>query len=341
MKHKKVWSVLVGFVLVAALGFTLAACDEEENIEGNGNETTGVAVTSVTLDKASATLDIGETLTLTATVLPEDATNKTVSWISSKESVATVSEGTVTAVSEGRATITATTDGKKATCVITVNAAEAEGTLVTDTQSLFEAVASAQDDDLIRLAEGTYAFDDNLYITSSVTLEGIGNVVIKKGDGEWATDSKGRTSLITVAADKVTIKNLTVQGAATIGSNYAHGINVYSSENVTIENVTAKDNDGVGILVNDSSVTLRNVATEQNGWGGVNVDTGEKTNATTSLTADESCSFGEPMQIYCDTEAMANEITVDLPADYVGQYVGTVDDIPVNRYIWTNASLGE
>ena len=71
------------------------------------------------------------------------------------------------------------------------------------------------------------------------------------------------------------------------------------------------------------------------------MDTGEKTPTNTSLTYDESCSFGEPMQIYCDTEAMAKEITVDLPTDYVGQFVGTVDDIPVNPYIWTNASLGE
>ncbi len=67
---------------------------------------------------------VGETATLTATVTPSDATNKSVIWSSSDETVATVnSEGVVTAVGEGTATITATTnDGTNlsATCIVTV-----------------------------------------------------------------------------------------------------------------------------------------------------------------------------------------------------------------------------
>ncbi len=80
-----------------------------------------VAVTEVTLSQTSLTLDEGESATLTATVLPADATDKTVTWSSSNSSVATVSGGVVTAVGEGTATITASAGGKTAQCTVTVN----------------------------------------------------------------------------------------------------------------------------------------------------------------------------------------------------------------------------
>ena len=84
-----------------------------------------VDVTGVTVDPTEWTMEVGETKALTATVAPNDATDKTVTWSSNKESVATVSDaGVVTAVAAGTATITVTTtDGSKtATCAITVTA---------------------------------------------------------------------------------------------------------------------------------------------------------------------------------------------------------------------------
>ena len=84
-----------------------------------------VPVTGVTLDKDRLELDQGTTTQLKATVLPENATNKSVTWKSSTESVATVDQnGNVKAVSEGIATITVTTeDGSKTdTCEVTVTA---------------------------------------------------------------------------------------------------------------------------------------------------------------------------------------------------------------------------
>ena len=80
-------------------------------------------VASVSLDKTELELVIGETSTLSATVLPNNATNKMVSWSSSNESVATVSsDGLVTGVAAGSAIITVTTSdgGKTATCNVTV-----------------------------------------------------------------------------------------------------------------------------------------------------------------------------------------------------------------------------
>ena len=89
-------------------------------------DTTGgnIPVTQITLDTTTASLEVGKTTTLTATVEPSDATNKSVTWTSSDTSVATVApDGTVTAVKAGTATITATAEGdnsKFATCTVTV-----------------------------------------------------------------------------------------------------------------------------------------------------------------------------------------------------------------------------
>ena len=87
-------------------------------------EPTRIAVTSVILSATSIELEEGGSHVLTATVSPKDAENKTVIWTSSNVSVATVSNGIVTACKLGNAIITATTDdgGKTATCAVTVNA---------------------------------------------------------------------------------------------------------------------------------------------------------------------------------------------------------------------------
>ena len=87
-----------------------------------------VAVTGITLSQTSLSLEVGKTATLTATVQPSDATDKTVSWSSSNSAVATVSSsGVVTAVKEGSATITASAGGKQATCTVTVKAKKESG----------------------------------------------------------------------------------------------------------------------------------------------------------------------------------------------------------------------
>jgi uncharacterized protein YjdB len=84
---------------------------------------TTISVTGVTLDEETLTIKKGESASLTATVLPADATNKAVTWSSDNPDVATVDDvGKITALSAGTATITVTTvDGSfTASCVVTV-----------------------------------------------------------------------------------------------------------------------------------------------------------------------------------------------------------------------------
>ena len=117
---------------LAALSL-LFACTPEENGSGdnqpegpgNGEDNKIVHVTGISLDRNSATIKEGESIVLAATVTPDNADNKSVSWSSSGDAVATVDAGgKVTGIKAGSATITATTEdgGKKATCSISVEA---------------------------------------------------------------------------------------------------------------------------------------------------------------------------------------------------------------------------
>ncbi|HZK24364.1 MAG TPA: S-layer homology domain-containing protein, partial [Oscillospiraceae bacterium] len=79
-----------------------------------------VPVKSVVVSPTTLALTVDQTGTVTATVAPGDATNKTVAWTTSNAAVATVAGGVVTAVSAGAATITATAGEKTATVAVTV-----------------------------------------------------------------------------------------------------------------------------------------------------------------------------------------------------------------------------
>jgi hypothetical protein len=72
---------------------------------------------SITLDKSTAAVNVGETVTITATTVPEDAE---VTWTTSDITIASVSDGVVTGVANGEATITATNSTASATCSVVV-----------------------------------------------------------------------------------------------------------------------------------------------------------------------------------------------------------------------------
>jgi len=108
IKGTKMKRLFLSLIAVLAIGFV--SCKKD------------VRVTDVQLNKSTLELAVGSTETLIATVLPDNATNKTVSWTSSNKNVATVENGKVIAKAEGSTIITATTqDGNKAaTCEVTV-----------------------------------------------------------------------------------------------------------------------------------------------------------------------------------------------------------------------------
>ena len=99
-------SVITNALAICVIGIMMVACNKP--------------VTSISLDKSSVLLNEGENATLVSTVLPENATDPSVTWTSSDGSVATVTAGVVRAVSKGEATITATAGEFSATCKVTV-----------------------------------------------------------------------------------------------------------------------------------------------------------------------------------------------------------------------------
>ena len=158
-----------------------------------------VAVTKVSLSSSSATLNVGATKTLTATVTPSNATSKTITWSSSNTSVATVSSsGKVTAKAAGTATITAkTSNGKKATCKVTVKATSVAVTKV-----------SLSSSKLVLSGSGT---------TSTLTA----TVSPSNATSKTITWSSSDTSIATVnSSGKVTAKSA---GTCTITAKTSNG----------------------------------------------------------------------------------------------------------------------
>ncbi|MBR0486374.1 MAG: Ig-like domain-containing protein [Treponema sp.] len=152
-----------------------------------------VDVTGVTLNKTAVTLNANGTETLTATVAPDNATDKTITWSSDNTAVATVSNGVVTAVAEGTATITVTatngtndtSDDKTATCAVTVASAAAPISYITAKADPFTTgtyYATFYD------STTSYVADCEVYYATAnadgrFTLEKAEGNVIKAGEG--------------------------------------------------------------------------------------------------------------------------------------------------------------
>ena len=137
---------------------------------GDGNDTMD-SVSGVSLNKSTLDLTVGETETLTATVSPSNATDKTVSWSSDNSDVVTVTDGTVTAVAAGSAIITVTTqDGDKtARCTVKV----VRGIPVT-----FNSVTANGSDSQTTTTQLTLVFSEAISDLSAVdiSLDGVSGV---------------------------------------------------------------------------------------------------------------------------------------------------------------------
>lgn len=121
---------LEGNKLVAVSDGTTKITATSGIVKTSAKVTVGKAIESITLDSNEGVLTVGNTHTIKATVFPEDATDKAVTWKSSDESIATVdAEGNVTAKGTGNATITATSESDgdvSADYALTVNKAAAK-----------------------------------------------------------------------------------------------------------------------------------------------------------------------------------------------------------------------
>ncbi len=194
-----------------------------QNQQGENNPET-VSVTSVTLDNTSVSLEVNKTLTLTATVSPDNATDKTVTWSSSDETVATVENGNVTAIKEGEATITAKVGDKTAECKVTVSAPAAKTITV-----------SVDSDDAT--IKPTFTEDNvtaELKMTISEGTTTLGTLTLQDADGNFSgelttapsADGVTLTAIITTTGDAtsstVSITDLMEKCAHTYTGTFAY-----------------------------------------------------------------------------------------------------------------------
>ena len=283
-----------------------------------------VAVNSVTLAPTSATLTLGETetVTLIPTVLPDDATDKSVTWSSSNEAVATVADGVVTAVAPGTATITATatngtadtSDDFSATCEVTVadaatkydltkaDGSEAHGTVAFTVGG--NAATQAEKDDVVTVSvtpnEGYSAKDVTVrgytsWEAASEILAGGGdnpslvsdiNVTKNEENGTWSFTMPEANVWVVVTYTK-NLQDAWIQAIAD---------QTYTGSAIT-PTITVKDGETTLVLNTDYTVAYSN-----------NVETGTAT-VTVTGTGNYSGTATANFTIVADKSALNTAIT--------------------------------
>ncbi len=199
-----------------------------------------VHVSSVSLNVTEKSLTVGENLQLTATVLPENATDKSVTYSSSNEDVASVSSnGLVSALSEGTANITVTTtDGSRAaSCSVTVS----ENKTTTGTVTITSNNTSTETNNAISmLSEDDFVFSGN---TSLANFTAKCSNVFPSDDTSYRFSSNKNAGALTISFDSILIKGVSLNLASYGDKNTSVKVNASNnvSQSVTLTSQAAKD----------------------------------------------------------------------------------------------------
>ena len=276
-------------------------------------ESSPVTVTGVELNKSEIELSMNETEALTATVLPENASDKTVSWSSSNTNVATVSSnGVVTAVSAGTAVITVTTNtgGKTATCVVTV---KEDAPVITYSLAIDPQTAEIQ-----------YGETKAFTLTLTTTTNGIVATQTVTG-ATWASSD---ANIATVANGTATG---TGAGTATITAKFtpegSEELSASASLKVTVDVITyslAIDPESAEILVGGTQAFTLTLTTTTNGEAATQTVTG-----ATWTSSDASVAT-----VANGTATGVAEGTVTITAKYTPE--GSAEELTVTAQLTVN-----
>ncbi len=213
---KKFTIALLLCVCAIFCAFGIAACDSK------------VEVTSITLDKTELALDINEEAKLTATVLPDDATDKNVVWTVDDSRIAEVNyyDGTVRAFSEGVTVVTATAGSVSAKCTVTV------------TRKIPVDWISILEDEVVLFGNGEKTLDFRVYpedTTSSLTWSVEPEGVVKVENGKLTALAQG-SAVVKASADRETAECKVI--VSEDGFEYLiqdDGLNYYVASNYAYE----------------------------------------------------------------------------------------------------------
>lgn len=232
-----------------------------------------VAVTGVKLNKSTLSMIEGNSETLTATITPTNATNNGITWTSSNTSVATVSNGKVTAKAAGTATITVTTSdgGYTASCVVTVTAVDT--TVSVTGVTLNKSAVSLEEgktETLVATVAPSNATDSSVSWNSSNT--GVATVV----NGKVTAISAGTAVITATTTDGGYTANCTVTVTEKVIDENAPKITITDIKTmpgkeiqvtVDLANNTGFASLGIEVGYNSDIMTLTNV-TSNTGVGG-------------------------------------------------------------------------
>lgn len=249
MKHVMLNQIKIAVIFLLAL----VGCTEKE---------TQVEVSSVSLNTATIEMVEGETFSLVATVLPKDAEYDGVIWASSNASVASVNSGTVTAIKEGTATITASAGGKSAICSVKVSSKIVAVTSITlDKNSLSMQVGETEL--ITAMVSPDNATDKTVEWGSSdvAVATVVDGIITAKKSGEATITAKSGSCIaeckvtITVSAESVTLDKTSISLA--IGESATLTVTV-KPDDATDKTVTWSSSDESVARIDNGKVTAVN-----------------------------------------------------------------------------------
>jgi len=219
----------IAFYLMAAI-ILMTGCKDKD-----------VAVEKVTLNKQTLEITVDAKETLVATIVPGDATNKTLVWSSDKENIASVSQtGEVAGKAAGTATITVTAhNGEKATCAVTVKTATVAVTGVTLNETEIELLVGEKFD-LVATVQPSTATNQNVTWSSDDT-----KIATVDNNGKVTAVSVGTTTVVVVTSEKgftkeckVVVKSILDTGVSLNKTTLKLGV---SEEFTLIATITPED----------------------------------------------------------------------------------------------------
>ena len=218
-----------------------------------------------------------------------------------------------------------------------------DGTARSPKRTISEALVRVIDGGVINLSSNLDTSEE-IRITKSVTVDGNSYTIYPN----FSKTSNSNNSAIGILTNHITLKNLIIDG--TSGVNL-HGIKTYKVNNILLENISSINNDNAGIVVNGSIVQAKDIETNNNGWGGINVDQGIGVTLKSKFTIEKTSIHSEMVAIWIDD--INKDVSVididnqysyvdygDLRVYYLDKIAPTVELLsPVDNYFTNQTSV--
>ena len=187
-----------------------------------------------------------------------------------------------------------------------------------DRTNLTNAITNHQAGDTIEL-------DSDITTNSQITLSkpnvifnGNSHTIVNNRDNTAKDNSNN--SAIGIQANGVTVNNLTIDGT---GGVWMHGINAYEATGVALNSVTLQNSSNAGLIVGkDSNVTVKDITTKNNGWYGINVDKKAGTSSTLTVLGTSEHEEGTKAHIWIDDRNATGNTVNDPNAQYARYWEG-------------------